>query len=78
MENISKTLKLNAAVNKAPFWSCHIHPSKEINMTTPMNWVKRMSGVKNDHTGHSAMLKLHDAAIKAAVVRGGMAGYSWS
>lgn len=38
----------------------HIHPSKEMNMTTPMNCVKRMSGVKKDHTGHSAMLKLQE------------------
>lgn len=36
----------------------HIHPSREMSMTTPMNCVKRMSGVKKDHTGHSAMLKL--------------------
>lgn len=36
----------------------HIYPSREMNMTTPMNCVKRMSGVKKDHTGHSAMLKL--------------------
>ena len=38
----------------------HIHPSKEMSMTTPMNCVKRMSGVKKDHTGHSAMLKLRE------------------
>lgn len=38
----------------------HIHPSIEMNMTTPMNCVKRMSGVKKDHTGHSAMLKLQE------------------
>lgn len=66
-----------------------------------------MNGVKKDHTGQSAMLKLqerkkttatifkyhmnraeknvfihlfhlHDAAMKAAVVIGGIAGYSWS
>lgn len=33
-------------------------------MMTPMNCVKRMRGVKKDHTGHSAMLKLQRKAEK--------------
>jgi len=40
----------------------HIHPIKEMSMTTPMNCVKRMSGVKKDHTGHRAMLRLQGKA----------------
>lgn len=35
-----------------------------MSMMTPMNCVKRMSGVKKDHTGHSAMLKLQRKAEK--------------
>lgn len=29
-----------------------------MNITTPMNWVNSSSGVKKDHTGHKATLKL--------------------
>lgn len=54
------------------------HPRMDISITTPMNWVNRIMGVRNDHTGQSAMLKLNDAAIKVAVVVGAMAGYTWS
>lgn len=113
-------------VNTKNLFTCLSQPSKEMSMMTPMNCVKRMRGVKKDHTGHSAMLKLRgekqvntiklailpqrfkagtllrnstqntlqlpditshispvlpylqEAARKAAVVMGGMAGYSWS
>lgn len=33
-------------------------PSIDISITTPMNWVNRIMGVRNDHTGQSAILKL--------------------
>lgn len=71
-------ITITAQFNLKYILTCHIHPSREMNMTTPINCVKRMSGVKKDHTGHSATLKLHDAAMKAAVVMGGIAGYFWS
>lgn len=44
--------------NKKNIFTCLIQPSKEMNMMTPMNCEKRMRGVKKDHTGHSAILKL--------------------
>lgn len=59
--------------------TCHIHPSKEMNITTPMNCVKRMSGVKKDHTGHSAKLKLqgkHNDTYKYAQFE--LVNHCWS
>lgn len=50
--------------NASSFPPFIIHPSKEMNMTTPMNCVKRISGVKKDHTGHSAILKLQEKQNK--------------
>ena len=32
-------------------------PSIEMSISTPMNWVKRITGVSIDHTGQNAILK---------------------
>lgn len=55
--------------------SWRFYPRSDTSITTPMNWMKSNTGVKNDQTGHKATLKQIAAAIKVAVVTGISAGY---